>query len=715
MPKLWTMALRTLAVVAALLAAPAVAAPVSTGHVTIELAPQDEAAVPGGVIYVALSQVMEPGWHTYWRNPGDSGLPTKIAWTLPPGWRAGDIVWPLPERISTGEGAAAILNYVYSGKVLLAVPIEVPASARPGDLVTIKAAVSYLVCKDVCVPEDGVVTLAIPVAATSTPHPIWGQAVTDVLAAAPKDHGFMAVYQRSAGRVRLSVTDPALAGANLTGADFFAFSPLAAASKAPVRIERGPQGLTLDLLPGDPAAGAAPGDVSGVLVLAGGAYEVSARAGALPAAAQGAGAVAPGPTSVLNLPLAAAFAFLGGLILNLMPCVFPILSMKAATLAGHGGDAKGARIQGLAFFAGVLATFLGLAGLLIAAKAGGAAVGWGFQLQSPAVVACLALIMLAVALNLSGVFEIGASAQGIGSGLAGQRGLAGSFFTGVLAVVVAAPCTAPFMATALGYAMTQPPAVALAVFAALAAGFAAPFTGLAFAPALISRLPRPGAWMEGLRRVLAFPMYAAAAWLVWVLAQQGGSAGLARLMAAAVGLAFAAWLFGRAQPQLAEGRRPLVSLGLAALFALAAFAGVIWPAYAAPPAAASSAAVAAPTGGAANLQSVPFSPEKLAALRAEGKVVFVDFTAAWCVTCQVNERTALARAATAAAFARTGAVYMVGDWTNRDAAIAAVLAENGRAGVPLYLVYPKGGGEAAVLPQLLTEGMVIRALEDAAK
>ena len=234
MPKLWTMALRTLAVVAALLAAPAVAAPVSTGHVTIELAPQDEAAVPGGVIYVALSQVMEPGWHTYWRNPGDSGLPTKIAWTLPPGWRAGDIVWPLPERISTGEGAAAILNYVYSGKVLLAVPIEVPASARPGDLVTIKAAVSYLVCKDVCVPEDGVVTLAIPVAATSTPHPIWGQAVTDVLAAAPKDHGFMAVYQRSAGRVRLSVTDPALAGANLTGADFFAFSPLAAASKAPV-------------------------------------------------------------------------------------------------------------------------------------------------------------------------------------------------------------------------------------------------------------------------------------------------------------------------------------------------------------------------------------------------------------------------------------------------------------------------------------------------
>ena len=354
--------------------------------------------------------------------------------------------------------------------------------------------------------------------------------------------------------------------------------------------------------------------VAAVLAVTGGCAQMSERERGT---AQGAGAVAPGPTSVLNLPLAAAFAFLGGLILNLMPCVFPILSMKAATLAGHGGDAKGARIQGLAFFAGVLATFLGLAGLLIAAKAGGAAVGWGFQLQSPAVVACLALIMLAVALNLSGVFEIGASAQGIGSGLAGQRGLAGSFFTGVLAVVVAAPCTAPFMATALGYAMTQPPAVALAVFAALAAGFAAPFTGLAFAPALISRLPRPGAWMEGLRRVLAFPMYAAAAWLVWVLAQQGGSAGLARLMAAAVGLAFAAWLFGRAQPQLAEGRRPLVSLGLAALFALAAFAGVIWPAYAAPPAAASSAAVAAPTGGAANLQSVPFSPEKLAALRAE--------------------------------------------------------------------------------------------------
>ena len=695
-------------------AAQAAAAPVSTGHVAIELVPQERAAVPGGTIFVALRQVIEPGWHTYWRNPGDSGLPTKIAWTLPVGWRAGDFVWPVPSRISTGEGAEAILNYVYSGEVLLAVPIEVPATARPGDLVTLKAAVSYLVCKDICVPEDGEVTLSLPVAATSGPHPLWGDAVAKALEAAPKAQGFTAVFQRSASGLRLAVTDPSLRGAMLTGADFFAFSPLAAASKAPLRIERGPEGLTLDLAPGDPAAGAAPETIAGVLVLPGGAYEITAKAGPLPAAASGNGVVAGNPPAKLSLPLAIAFAVLGGLILNLMPCVFPILSMKAAALSGHGQDAEGARLQGIAFFAGVLATFLGLAGLLIAAKAGGAAVGWGFQLQSPAVVASLALIMLAVALNLSGLFEIGASAQGVGADLAGKGGLAGSFFTGVLAVVVAAPCTAPFMATAMGYAFTQPPFVALAVFTGLAVGFAAPFTGLAFAPALITRLPRPGAWMDTLRKVLAFPMYATAAWLVWVLAQQGGSGGLARVLAAAVGLAFAAWMFGRAQTRAAAGARPWFSLIVAGVFAVAAFAGVIWPGYAVP--AASSAATPQPAaGGGASLQSVPFSPEKLAALRAEGRVVFVDFTAAWCVTCQVNERSAILRSGVAAAFARTGAVYMVGDWTNRDAVIAGVLAEHGRAGVPLYLVYGKGGREAVVQPQLLTEGMVIRAVEEAAK
>jgi thiol:disulfide interchange protein len=343
--------------------------------------------------------------------------------------------------------------------------------------------------------------------------------------------------------------------------------------------------------------------------------------------------------------------------------------------------------------------------VLIAAQAAGAAVGWGFQLQSPPVVAALCLLMLAVALNLSGVFEMGTSLQGVGSDLATRGGLAGAFFTGVLAVVVAAPCTAPFMAPALGWALTQPAAAALLVFAALGLGFAAPFVVVAFAPGLLARLPRPGPWMDHLRKVLAFPMYGAAAWLLWVLTLQAGPMGLARLLAAAIVLALAAWLYG-----LSQGRSQALALrgGAAVLGALALLAALI-PAY-------QSAAVAGPeaSGAVAELPYEPYSAQRLAELRAQGTPVFVNFTAAWCVTCQVNEQVALAREGVADALAATGAVYLKGDWTRKDEVIAAELARHGRAGVPLYLVYDRAGAEPVILPQILTEGVVVRALEAAA-
>jgi len=697
-----------------LLAAKALADPVQSGHIEAELVSQEAGAAPGATVFVALRQKIQPGWHTYWRNPGDAGDATRIVWTLPPGWTAGDIVWPTPEKSRVGP----LLDFAYTGEVLLPVPISVPADAKVGSIVTLKAAAAFLVCEQVCVPEDAVVTLTLPVVSgVPAADPKWGAKVAETLAKAPKPAGLKAVFALQGGVLKLAVTGPPLKGADMSGAFFYPYSGKVIEHPPEQAIERGPDGLTLSLTPGyDFTQGTPPAELSGVLALNGAAYEVTATAGAIPPGAGGLGvpaAPAKAAGSSLGLPLAVAFAFLGGLILNLMPCVFPILSMKATSLTSHAHDAGKTRLQGLAFLAGVVITFLALAGLLIAVRAGGDAVGWGFQLQSPPVVAALSLLMLLVALNMSGVFEVGASVQGVASGASGQ-GLAGSFLTGALAVVVAAPCTAPFMAGALGYALTQPPLVALAVFLGLALGFAAPFVLLAFIPGLLARLPRPGPWMDVLKKGLAFPMYATAAWLTWVFSQQTGGVPLALILAAAVLTAFAAWLYGLGQARRIEGKGAAVPFGIAALSLLAAIALVVGAVRAAPASTPSAAAPdAAPAGP--GLASEPWSPERVAALRAEGKVVMVDFTADWCVTCKVNEGAALKGQRLADAFKAHDAVLLRADWTKRDAVIAAALAEHGRAGVPLYLVYPKGGGAPAILPQLLTEGLVIEAVEKAAK
>ena len=668
-------------------------------HVTTELVAERQGIAPGGTIHIALRQQIQKGWHTYWRNSGDSGEPTQIKWTLPDGWQAGGFIWPAPMRIPVGP----LMNYGYEGEVLLPMTLTAPAGVKAGDKVTLKAAVSLLVCAEVCVPEDDALTLTLPVTGTTaSADPKWGDAIEAAVAAAPKPGALNAVFQPKGASVALAVTGAALKGADMAGAYFFPFESTVIDHAKPQAIDRGPDGLTLTLAPGYAfQGGKTPASLAGVLAVGGKAYEVTAGPGAPPPGAAGLG---PPPAKVaggadLGLTAAALFAFLGGLILNLMPCVFPILAMKAASLAGHGGgDHSEARRQGLAFGVGSVLTFLALAGGLIALKAAGSAIGWGFQLQSPPVVAVLCLLMLAVALNLSGLFEVGTSLQGAGSGLASRGGSLGAFFTGALAVVVAAPCTAPFMGPALGWALTQTPVAALTVFLFLGLGFAAPFVLVAYAPVLLSRLPRPGPWMELFRKGLAFPMYGAAAWLAWVLAQQAGADDLAKLFAAGVVVGLAAWLAGLAQRRAALGGKPLVLTAAAGLLAALAVAAVVWP-----------------QDKAAELQSEPYSPARVAELRAQGRPVFVNYTAAWCVSCQVNDKVALSTHAVAQAFARHKVAYLKADWTKRDGEIAAELASHGRAGVPLYLVYGTGGGDGVILPSILTPDIVVKAVEAADK
>ncbi|WP_330982805.1 MULTISPECIES: protein-disulfide reductase DsbD family protein [Enterobacterales] len=399
-------------------------------------------------------------------------------------------------------------------------------------------------------------------------------------------------------------------------------------------------------------------------------------------------------------------AFLGGIILNFMPCVFPVVSLKAFGLLRHDGDTASARSEGLAFLLGVVVTMMALAAVLLAARAGGNAVGWGFQLQSPLVISILALVILGAALNMLGVFEVGLSLQRAGELSIGRGAFVRSALTGALAIIVATPCSAPFMAGAIGYALVQPPAVALAIFFALALGFAAPFTLISLFPALARRLPRPGAWMSVLKKGLAFPMFGAYAWLVWVLAQQAGMTALATLLAGSVIVSFAAWIYGMAQQRQLAGRGYRVMYSVTAallLLVLVPLPGVMKP-----------AANADIAQNAQQPAPIKWTPQTVAEQRGHGKAIFVNFTASWCITCQVNDKTSLSTQAVKEAMAKTGTLYMVADSTKFNADVDDALSQFGQGGLPLYVVYPADGSAPTVLPQVLTPTIVVNALNQAA-
>ena len=658
---------------------------VRTERVTARLVSEVSRAAPGETVWVGLHLDMKAGWHTYWRNPGDSGQATALDWTLPEGVTAGDIVWPHPEALPFGP----LVNYGYEDEALHLVAITLPQDWPEGEPVRLEADARWLVCADICVPEDGTVALELSTGAASETDPAVGSLFQRFRAQLPEPAGFD-VAARAGDRLELVVERALARGAE---ARFFPHEPGTIEPAAEQRVRRGAQSFTLSLRP---KAETVPEPLTGVLV-------VSERLGdqrfteafAVETEVQAAPASASPP---LGLLAAIGLALGGGVLLNLMPCVFPVLSMKALALVRTGSAGRGrARTEGLAYTAGVLVTFLAVGGALVAARLAGAQVGWGFQLQSPVVVAALAYLLFAIGLNLSGLFEIGGP-TGFGGGLA-RDGTVGAFLTGALAVVVATPCTAPFMATALGFALVQPPQVTFAVFAALGLGLAFPFLAVSLVPALARRLPRPGPWMLRLKQGLAFPMYASAAWLVWVLARQAGPDAVLAVLAGATLLAFGLWL---AAP--AERRPPRAARAVGVLATVLALALL------AVPAALRTDAVAAETVEIGEA----WSAERLDAARAEGGSVLVNMTAAWCLTCKVNERVALSGARFADLLDETGTTYLVGDWTNRDAAISAYIDSFGHAGVPLYVVYPADGGAPEVLAQVLTPRTIEGALEAAA-
>ncbi len=653
---------------------------VASPRATVTLVSEVDTVVPGQPFRLGLRQRLADGWHTYWLNPGDAGQAPELAVTGPEGTATGPLVFPAPLRIPYGP----LVNFGYEHAALFTLPVTPPASLRAGDRLVLEAEASWLVCAQLCIPEEGRFRLELPVAATARPGaeaPLFTAA--EAAQAQPSPFATRIGFNGPAGAIE--VAGPGLLAGAIRDAFFFPAMAgvLDHAAPQPLQVQDGL--LRLGLRRGEAEL---PGRVDGVITIldaAGtrGAWEVSASPGAVPGG------------EALPLWQAMLFALLGGLILNIMPCVFPVLAMKAMALARLSGAARAeVRAHAASYTAGVVLSFLALGGLLLALRAAGGIAGWGFQFTSPIFVAGLAWLMLAVGLNLSGVYALGGPV-GLGSGAAGRGGHLGSFCTGGLAVLVATPCTAPFMAAAIGAALAMPAAATLAVFAALGLGLALPYALLGLFPAAAAALPRPGAWMEALRQGLAFPMYGAAAWLTWVLAQQAGADGVLAALAGAVLVGFAAWALGQAQRAGIAGRR--IAGGLAAL-SLAAALVLLFSLKTAPP------AEAAGTGAEA------WSEARIAALRAEGRPVFVNLTAAWCVTCKVNERVALQGAAVRQAFAAGNIAYLKGDWTNGDAAITALLRQHGRDGVPLYLFYPAGGGAPALLPQILTEGIVLRAI-----
>ena len=632
----------------------------------------------GQAVTLALVMTPEPGWHGYWENPGDSGIETEIDWTLPAGAQAAPIRYPVPERLIV----AGLMNYVYAVEYAQLIDLKLPAGLAPGTRLPLRAKVDYLACtNEICVPETATLALDIEIGDGA---PTKRADFDRYRAAMPRPLGSPARFEAAGGKLRLAIPLPAAMA--VAEPYFFPLTDGAIDYSAEQRVTRNGNMLVVETQ----AGAAAPAAIEGVLKI--GEHQglaLTARAGDVPAAGTAVGAAADEASGGTTFAVALLGAIVGGLLLNIMPCVFPILSLKALSLAKVNASETAARREALAYTAGVVMLCLALGGGLLALRAGGAAVGWAFQLQDPRVILLLLLLVTAIALNLAGLFEL--PSLGFGSRLAGSNGAMGAFWTGALAAFVATPCTGPFMGAALGAALVLPTPAALAVFAGLGFGIALPFLALGFVPALRRRLPRPGPWMDRLRRLLSLPMFLTALGLAWILGRQAGVDGMTLGLAAALALALALWWVGRRQGGGGAWLplAPALAAGVAAIMFI--------PATGAP----------AEAKAAGLLPSEPFSEARLAALQAEQRPVFAYFTADWCLTCKVNERAAIERQEVADAFAAGKVAVLVGDWTRGDPAIGRFLERHGRSGVPLYVYYAPGRAPQ-ILPQVLTPGHLTR-------
>ncbi len=681
------------------------AAPIKTDHAEVELIAEKTALVVGEKNVIGLSIKHAPHWHTYWKNPGDSGYPTKITWDVPSGYGVGEFDWPTPKRLPTGP----IVNFGYEGEALLPVTISVPLSAKVGETITLKGKAEWLVCKDVCIPEEGIVAVSLPVGKDNAPTGAASRFAAARTATPGDASAWAATLYAAASPAReawLDLVAP-VGAAPLTALDVFPV-PEQVNDPSVQQVYRTAQGYAVKLKLVDgvklpermPIVLAASGPIGAKGEVAGNTLAtVSNAAFVLPAGAtalNGAAASAGSSSNSLTFWSALLLAFLGGMVLNLMPCVFPVLSLKILSFAQHSGKAAESRTamrqHGIYYAIGVVLSFLALAGVMLALKSAGSAVGWGFQLQNPGVVWVLAVIFFLIGLNLMGAFEVGQLAPSSLLSMQAKHPGVDAFFSGVLAVIAASPCTAPFMGAALGFALTQSAAAALAVFAALGIGMALPYVLLAWFPKWLDKLPRPGQWMITFKQLLAFPMFLTVVWLVWVISLQAGADGAAIGLLGLVGLAFAAWLIG----SMKSGVR---WAGVAAAVIAMALA---WPASEPVQAATNSSKTSK-----ANWQ--PWDPDAVAKLNAEGKPVFVDFTAAWCVSCQANKRLVLTRAEIETLFAQKNVTLMRADWTNRDERITQALAAMNRSGVPVYVLHAPGKAPQ-LLPELLTTGIVKEAL-----
>ena len=675
---------------------------IETEIVKGDLIGEHTTVAPGDRTSVALAMTLEPDWHTYWKNAGDSGQPIEVRWETPDGIAIGEMEWPAPER----QPYEPLMNYGYADAATFVFPVEIPDSWPSGKPVDLKAQVYWLVCNEVCIPDQGEASVRLPTGEKTVTDPAVADVFADARASQPQANPYSARYEFDAAEVRLRFEGSAFAPAVIEDIYFFPDKPGLIDHAAIQTWSVDAAGLTVTMAVSPESEDRTSAPLSGVLEITeknpSGSLrltlDVTASQGSVPA---GLAANWASASSDVTLPLALGLAVLGGIILNRMPCVFPILALKTLGFAQTARMHRSERIaHGLAYTAGILVLFGGLGGVFLALKSSGAAIGWGFQLQNPLVVALLAYTLIAVGLNLSGVFEVRSRLGNLGSDAASQGGVRGAFFTGALAAVVATPCTAPFMATAMGATLTMSGPATMAVFAALGLGLAVPFLALSLFPAAVRWIPRPGPWMERLKQGLAFPMYATAAWLFWVLGAQTNLDTVFAALVGAVLLGFAGWAFGAGQVSGRRGSR----LGTAT--AVVAIAGAFFLVTqwidASPGTRAEAAAVS-------DDPSERYSAARLASLRAAGKPVFINMTADWCITCKVNERVALGEAFKTVLNDRDIA-YLKGDWTKRDLEITALLTSFGRAGVPLYVVFPRQG-EPILLPQILTSNIVLDALD----